>query len=197
MICALSKPSRRRAGVLLLMFAGVSLSLVFLEGSKQGWYLVHESPLFAAFVAISASRLWESGNIGARMAAVAQAAIVLLGVAILVHIAGNRNLQRQYQPAIAFLNDHAGPQDLVFARSEFYFGLKCRTILRDDERLGVLSGRRANYIVFDSDFEEQWASFQKSNPPVYHDAGQRLKLEYREVFRNVHYRILKRIMSSS
>lgn len=196
LFCAFSKDSRRRAGVLLFMFAGVSLSLVFLEGTKQGWYLVHLSPLFAAFLAISMNRLWESGNILARMVTAAQAVIILLGVASLAYSASNRNLQRSHQPAATFLNTHVGPQDLVFGRSEFYFSLKCRTCLRDDEHLGVFSGRRASYIVIDSDYEQHWVVLREASPAIYRDIEQRLSMEYREVFRNANYRVLRRTRTS-
>jgi 4-amino-4-deoxy-L-arabinose transferase-like glycosyltransferase len=174
LFCAVSRTLRRQSRVLLLMFVAVSLSLVFLEGSKQGWYLVHLTPFFAAFLAIAANRLWESGNLLARMVTAVQAVIVLLGVAGLVYSASNRNLQRFYQPTVAFLNARVGPRDLVFARSEFYFGLECRTCLKDDANLGALSGRRADYIVLDADHDSHLA------------AG------YREVFRNGYYRVLQR-----
>ena len=150
--CAVSKELRHRSAVLLMMFAAISLTLVFLEGAKQGWYLVHLSPLFCAFLAISMSRLWESRNIAARMIPAAQAVVVLLGVMSLAYTASNRNLERLYQPTVAFLNGHVGPGGVIFARSEFYFGLECQTCLRDDTNLGELSGRRADYIVLDTDY---------------------------------------------
>jgi len=192
LFCALSKDLRRRSGVLLLMFAAVSLSLVVLEGAKQGWYLVHLTPLFAAFVAISANYLWESGNLLARMVTAAQVAIVLLGVASIAFTASTRSFQRLYTPTVAFLNASVGPQDLVMARSEFYFGLHCRACLRDDENLGALSGRRANYIVFERDYDTHLTRLQQTNPAIYRDIQQRLTTEYSEVYRNSTYRVLQR-----
>jgi len=192
LFCTFSKDLRRRSGVLLLMFVAVSLTLLFLEGAKQGWYLVHLSPLFAAFLAISMNRLWESGNILARMITVVQAVIVLLGVASLVYVAYNRNLQRLYQPTVAFLNAHVGPQDVVFARSEFYFGLQCRTCLRDDANLGAFSGLRAKYVVLDPDYNSYLMGLREKSPATYSDIEQRLSLEYREVFRNPIYQVMQR-----
>jgi hypothetical protein len=197
LFCAVSRTLRRQSRVLLLMFAAVSLSLVFLEGAKQGWYLVNLSPLFAALLAIAANRLWESGNILARMVTAAQAFVVLLGVTGLVYSASNRNLQRLYEPTVAFLNARVGPQDLVFARSEFYFGLQCRTCLRDDKHLGARSGRRANYIVIDSDHEAYLARMRATRPAIYRDLEQRMSMEYREVFRNSNYRVLQRFLAKT
>lgn len=189
--CVFSKDVRRRSGILLMMFVAVSLTLVFLEGGKQGWYLVNLSPLFCAFLAISANQLWESGNM-ARMITVAQALIVLLGVASLAYTASNQNLQRLYQPTVEFLNAHVRPEDVVFARSEFYFGLWCRTCLRDDANLGALSGRRAQYIVLEPDYRDHLVELQEKSPAIYREIEQRLNTEYQEVFRNPNYQVMQR-----
>jgi 4-amino-4-deoxy-L-arabinose transferase-like glycosyltransferase len=197
LFCLLSSDLRRRSGVLLLMFAAVSLSLVMGEGSKQGWYLVHLAPLFAAFLALSATSLWRSGGIPARIVCAAQAGIVLLGVASLAYSVSNRNLQRLYQPAAAFLNAHVGPRDLVMAGSEFYFGLQCRKCLRDDPNLGAYSGRQANYIVLTPDYDGHLGQLQETSSRIYRGIEQRLKMEYSEVFREVDYRVLRRTEDAS
>jgi 4-amino-4-deoxy-L-arabinose transferase-like glycosyltransferase len=196
LFCISSKDLRRQSRVLLLMFAGISLSLVFAEGSKQGWYLVHLRPLFCAFLAIAVTRLWESRNIVVRVVAAAQALIVVLGVAGLLHSASGRKLQRLYQPTVAFLNCHVGAHDLVFARSEFYFGLQCRTCLRDDVNLGAYSGRLANYIVLEPDYEAHLASLRSARSAIYRDLEQHLSQDYREVFHNANYRVLERTTSA-
>jgi 4-amino-4-deoxy-L-arabinose transferase-like glycosyltransferase len=189
--CALSRGLRRQAGILLLMFSGIYLSYILLEGTKQGWYLVHILPLFASFVAISGYSLWTSGKLPARMIAVAVALTVLIGPATSVYSASHRNLQQQYLPALAFLNQTLQPKDLIFARSQFYFGLKCKSCLRDDEHLGYYSGRRPNYIVMDLDYEEELEDFGAAHQTAYEDIKQRLARDYTEVFHNPAYRVLK------
>jgi len=191
-LCAFSKDFRRRSAILLLMFAAGSLSLVLLEGAKQGWYLVHLSPLFCAFLAISVHWLWTKDNLLFRMVVPVQVVVVLLGLASAAYVASNRNLQRLYQPTVDFLNAHIKPQDLVFARSEFYFGLTCRDCLRDDANLGAVSGKRAQYIVLDSDYNSHLMNLQEKNPEMYHDIEQRLNTEYRPVFSNSVYRVLEK-----
>jgi len=197
LFCAFCRDLRRRSSVLLLMFVGISISLLLLEGSKQGWYLVHLTPLFCAFMAVVANWLWDSRRIMARIATVTQAGILLLGAASLSYSASSRNLQRLYQPTVAFLNAHVSSQDLIFARSEFYFGLQCRTCLRDDPNLGALSGRRADYIVLEPDYDGHLAGLRAASPAVYREIEQHLDAEYREVFRNLNYRILKRTIRPS
>ena len=158
--------------------------------------MVHLSPLFCAFVAISANRLWESGKVLGRAVAVAQVAIVLVGVASSSISANSRNLQRLYQPTVAFLNSRLGPRDLVFARSEFYFGLQCRACLRDDGNLGAISGRIPDYIVLDPDYNGHLAGLRETDPGMYRNIEQRLRADYREVFRNANYQVLQRTTDS-
>ena len=190
----LLKDVREKQGprILLLMFVGISVSLIFLEGSKQGWYLVHLSPIFASFVAIGANRLCQSARVLPRLTAVLQVSIVLLGAGRLCYTARSQHLQRLYQPTVAYLNDHIGSSQLVFARSEFYFGLHCRTCLRDDPNLGVFSGRRADFIVIDQDYSAHLASLLQANAAAYGDVSRLLDTEYREVFRNDSYQVLQR-----
>ncbi|HVW87477.1 MAG TPA: glycosyltransferase family 39 protein [Bryobacteraceae bacterium] len=192
LFCAFSKDLCRRSAILLLMFLAVSLTLVFLEGAKQGWYLVNLSPLFCAFLALTMYRLWNSGHVLARTVAVAQSLLVVLGVASLIYSAANQRLERVYDPAVAFLNTHLTSSDVVFARSEFYFGLHCRTCLRDDANLGEFSGQRADYIVLEPDYTEHLSELRDKKPALYGDIEGRLNANYKEVFHNAAYRILRR-----
>jgi hypothetical protein len=193
LFCLFSKELRRRSGVLLLIFLGISLSLIFLEGSKQSWYLLPLSPLYCAFLALAMNRLWESGQFAARAVAVAQAGIVLVGIASLAYSASGRNYQRLFQPTAAFLNAHMGAQTVVFARSEFYFGLDCRTCLRDDPDLGAISGRVADYIVLDPEYNGGLEDLEKTSPALYRSIEANLSARYSEVFHNPRYQVLHRI----
>ena len=93
---------------------------------------------------------------------------------------------------MAFLNAHVGPQDVVFARSEFYFGLQCRTCLRDDPNLGAFSGGRAEYLVLDPDYTGHLVELREKSPVIYSDIERRLSTEYQEVFRNPNYQVMRR-----
>jgi hypothetical protein len=193
-LCLLFKDIRAQQGtrILLLMFVGISSSLIFLEGSKQGWYLVHLSPLFASFLAISVNRLWQSERLLPRLATALQISIVLFGVARLCFTARQKHLQQLYQPTVVYLNDHLRSSNVVFARSEFYFGLHCRSCLRDDPNLGIFSGRRADFIVMDQDYRAHLASLLQANGALYDDVRRILETEYREVFKNENYQIFQR-----
>jgi hypothetical protein len=191
--CLLFTELRRESKVLLLMFVAVSLTLVAFEASKQGWYLVHLLPFLAAFLAICVDHLWERGGSLARMAAVAPAFVLLVGVGSLAVTANSRNLQRVYEPMESYLNSHLGPDQVVFGGSEVYFGLDCHTCLRDDANLGALTGRRAQYIVFNSDYNAHLDELRVKNPEVYQSIEKSLGTEFHEVFRNANYQVLQRV----
>jgi hypothetical protein len=93
---------------------------------------------------------------------------------------------------VAYLNAHVAPGDVVFARSEFYFGLQCRTCLRDDENLGANSGLHAQYIVLDPDYIGHLTDLRDKSPAIYRSIEQRLNTEYQEVFRNANYQVMHR-----
>jgi hypothetical protein len=92
-----------------------------------------------------------------------------------------------------FLNSHAGPRDLVVASSEFYFKIAHRNCLRDDWNLGAISGRAANYIVLNRDYNDHLADLRERDPVLYSGIEQRLGADYREVFRNADYQILQMV----
>lgn len=191
-LCALTKDLRRRSRVLLLMFVAVSFTLILLEGGKQGWYLVHLSPLYCVFLAFSQVFLWSKNNLLCRAIATAQIFAIVLGVASLAYVASNRNLQRLYEPTVEFLNAHVGPPDVVFASSEFYFGLNCRNCLTDDANLGAISGKRARYIVLDPVYSSHLVDLQKKHPAMYRDIQQQLSRDYQLVFHNPVYLVFER-----
>jgi hypothetical protein len=92
---------------------------------------------------------------------------------------------------VEYLNSRLQPGSLVFARSELYFGLRCRDCLRDDPNLGFYSGRHADYIVLEPDYDGMLLRLRQTKPDVYHMIRQRLDNGYREVFRNANYRVLQ------
>jgi 4-amino-4-deoxy-L-arabinose transferase-like glycosyltransferase len=193
--CVFSSELRRQARVLLWMFGAVSLTLVLLEGSKQGWYLVHVLPYLAAFAALSIHHLWQSGTAIPRMSAVAQACCLLIGLASVAYTASGRNLQRLYTPMESYLNSHLGPGEVVFGGSEVYFGLDCHTCLRDDANLGALTHRQARLIVFNGDYTQHLDELRRKNPEVYQNIEKSLGGEYREVFHNANYQVMERVPS--
>ena len=53
---------RSRIAWLLALFGGQVLALMFLEGTKQGWYAVHIIPVLTSLLAVWELFLWQSGR---------------------------------------------------------------------------------------------------------------------------------------
>jgi hypothetical protein len=99
----------------------------------------------------------------------------------------------QYLPAVAFLNSHLQPNNVVFGRSELYFGLLCRACLKDDVRLGANSGKHADFLVLDTDYRKTIAGFAFSEKSTYRFIEELLSGgEYIPVFRNDLYEVFQR-----
>jgi 4-amino-4-deoxy-L-arabinose transferase-like glycosyltransferase len=192
LLCLFHPALRRRCGILWGVLIAVEMSLMLMEGSKQGWYLVHLSPYYCAFLAVGVDHLWTRRAAVWRGLALMQTMVMLLGAASLCYSAAQLHWQRLYEPAVAFLNAHIGQSDLLIAQSEFYFELENKKALVDDPNLGAYSGRRADYIVIDKVYAGHLTELKTAKPAVYGSIERRLGEEYREVFRNSGYRILQR-----
>lgn len=191
--CAiLVRSSWRHVSLLLFLLAGSVLAVAAIEGSRQGWYVLYTIPVLSSLLAVWIAYLWKQENRPLHWLGVAQMTIALMAAASSVATIRNRHYQDVYQPLMNFLNTNVQQGDLVFGRSELYFDLQCRTCLRDDERLGANSGRRADFVVLDSDYRENIAGFAKTEGRTYGYIKNELGSEYLPVFHNAGYEVLRR-----
>jgi hypothetical protein len=118
--------------------------------------------------------------------------ILGLGIASAGNIMRVSKYRRQYVPIVAYLNAHVQPADVVFGRSELYFGMRCKNCLRDDERLGANSGKRADFIVLDTDYRQAIAGFALTEKNTYRFIQELLSdRRYTPVFRTDLYEVLQ------
>jgi len=91
------------------------------------------------------------------------------------------------------LRQHAGPNDLIFAASEFAFGLGFYDHLSDDSTLGYFTGRRAEYIVMEEPgYGEAFRGFAAINPALARYVHKTLQDDYHKVYTNPVYEIYAR-----
>ncbi len=182
----------RNVNLLLLLLAGSVLAVAAIEGSRQGWYALYTIPAVSSLLAVWIAHLWRQVSRPLRWLGVAQIGIALMGAAGGIASIRNCHYQEMYQPLMSFLNTNVRPGNLVFGRSELYFELQCQTCLRDDERLGANSGRRADFVVLDADYRENIAGFAKTERRTYDYIENELASEYLPVFQNAAYQVLRR-----
>ena len=127
---------------LLAALAGVYFAVfgVF-DGSKAAFYLVHFTPLLACCAGCWVTAEWQRAGWRGRVAAGLATLLIMLNISWIGYGIRRDSYRNAYLPAIAYLNHHAGVDDLIFAASEFAFGLGFCGRFRDDSTLGLFHGQ--------------------------------------------------------
>jgi hypothetical protein len=76
--------------------------------------------------------------------------------------------------------------------AELGFGLGFDRVL-DDANLGYYSGKRADFIVIDSNYRAHLAELARSRPALYGDLEDMLAGQYRPVYSNTGYSVYARV----
>ena len=190
-----SRAASPRPGARLLAMVAVVYFVVFgfLEGAKPAFYLVYFTPLLACCMACCTGAEWQRGGWRRCAAAGVATLLVLLQVSWIAYGIRRDSYRNAYLPAVAYLNQHAGPKDLIFAASEFAFGLGFYGNFRDDSTLGYFTGKRAAYIVVEEPgYGEAFRGFAAINPALDRYVQETLKEDYQPVYANSVYRIYAR-----
>lgn len=190
-----SRAAGLRTGARLLAVLAVVYFFVFgiMEGAKPAFYLVHFTPLLACCTACWTVAGWEQGGWRRPVAVAAAGLLVLLQVSWIAYGVRRDSYRNAYLPAVAYLNQHAAPNDLIFAVSEFAFGLGFYGRLSDDSTLGYFTGKRAQYIVVEEPgYGEAFKGFAAINPPLDRYVQKTLKEDYQKVYTNPVYEIYAR-----
>lgn len=191
----LSRPGKSGSGARLLAAMAVVYFFVFgiFEGAKPSFYLVHFTPLLACCVACWAAAEWQRSGWHRPLGAGVVAILVALQVSWIAYGVRRDSYRNAYLPAVAYLRRHAGPNDLIFAVSEFAFGLGFYDHFSDDSTLGYFTGKRAAYIVVDEPgYGEAFRGFAAINPALSHYVQTTLSEDYRKVYSNPSYEIYAR-----
>lgn len=173
------------------LIAIVLLVLVFLEGAKQPWYLIHLTWLLAAALAVSCQ--WYSRRLPAwRPVWLAMlAGLMLLQTGYAVALIAQRKYDTLYRPAIAALAHNLQPGQTVIGSAELGFGLGFDRV-KDDANLGYYSGRRPDFIVIDSNYRAHLAELAEARPEVYASLRNMLAAAYSPLYSNASYDVYAR-----
>jgi hypothetical protein len=143
------------------------VSVALLSCLQHNWYyLVIVLPAFAAAAAICAVFVsdWRVGL--GRLVAAGTAVIVLLNLGIPSYRIFHNDYRRRYAPAVTYLKENRGPDDLVIGSGEIAFDLGFDSRVSDDCRLGYLSGRRAKYVVLEGQYYRYWLPWLSVHEPA-------------------------------
>ncbi len=177
-------PAARIIGGLIAI---VVLVLVFMEGAKQPWYLVHLAWLLAA--AAAASYQWHIERRPVWLGILAGLFLLQAGYAAALIAQGR--YASIYRPVIAVLQRNMQPGQFVMGSAELGFGLGFGRVL-DDANLGYFSGKRADFIVIDSNYRAHLADLARTRPALYGDLAGMLAGQYRPIYSNTGYSVFAR-----
>ncbi len=177
---ALRNDSRVR---LLLKLAGIHFTFFWLfEGLKLPNYVVHVLPIWITLVVLASPDLFEARP-RARLAFVT--ILVVLQVTAAFQELRRGSMRNAYLPVVDLVQRHQGLT--VTGPAEFAFALGFEGALRDDLRLGYYSGRRPDLFITNS-WQREWLErADKREPAVARAIREKLKSEFREIFRNSDY----------
>jgi len=177
----------------LLIIAGLLFAyLTFLEGTKLYLYMVHIAPLYAALLAAWVHHCWANRSVPRWMIAPAVSGLLLLHIAGNAYVIARDSYRKSYLPAVSFLNRSAGPDASITGTAELEFGLDNHNTLLDDKYLGYYNGRRPDFIVVDSRYQQEHDAVESKQPEIHERITRLLTVKYQKVYDHAAYRIYAR-----
>jgi hypothetical protein len=158
---------RRTIRALLWIVAADVLIFGIIEGTKQGFYLVHVLPVLEGLLALWIVAIWNTRP--SLKPAAAAVAFLFVGMNLLhtVGIWRKDRLHTEYGEAIAFLKQTTTPVQLTVGSCELAFGLGFDANLVDDHRLGYFSHKQPDVIVVNDRYRELFERMKVYKPEVY------------------------------
>jgi 4-amino-4-deoxy-L-arabinose transferase-like glycosyltransferase len=197
--CLLTPSIRRdpRCRIFLILTPLYFLAMSVIDGTKNHWYLAHITPLLAACLAIWAYTCAERKLVPQWLLAMGLCGVALVqagGIGYRIYL---NSYSRRYQPVVAYLKQHMQPDTLIFASSAygFDFGMTRKNLI-DDTGCGYLTGRRAEFIVVDEIYADDFAGHRKDRPAVAAFVDRLLQTDYRVVYDRNEIAIYQRIDSA-
>ena len=196
--CIASREIRSHKPYLAMVLYTLSLFLflAFLEGTRWYVYLIYVVPLYTALLAIWFSTLMTSGRFWRNAVVVVTAGIVLFSAATVWYRYRLNVHADAFMPAVRYLQEHMAPDSLAFAPAEFGVELGFEEHISPDQRLGLRTGRQAEFIVVDTIWAGRFDEFKTLEPKVYEHVQTLLRDQYSVVYRTdagaSSYRIYRR-----
>jgi len=191
-ILAISSLRRQVASRILLGLITIDfLFFTFMEGTKAAYYLVYLIYPFTAAVALVAR--WFGLNYPRLrpLALLGLAGIIVIQTGGDVYRIRRDPYHKEYLPAVAFLKNRTGPNDLIMGSHELGFTIGFTDNFVDDHLLGLDTGRWADFILVEEIYQGRFDTVLLKNPRQYAALKERLS-QYRVVYDQSFYQVLER-----
>jgi 4-amino-4-deoxy-L-arabinose transferase-like glycosyltransferase len=176
---------------LLLALGSIFFVLQCLFNQKLTTYLVHIVPVYDAILAMAVYGLWRQKRAWRPFLAAVVMAVCLVQLGATAYRV-KLNEQRPYRRMIAVVKQRRQPGRLVFGTAAFAFDLGFNGELLDDPRLGYYSRRRADLIVVDSIYLDDFEGQRRQLPSIYRYVQETLKAQYKRVYDQDGYQVFAR-----
>jgi 4-amino-4-deoxy-L-arabinose transferase-like glycosyltransferase len=185
------RKDRRYLG--LLAIAGIYFILLSLiDGQKQTTYLIQIVPLYLIFLAAVMKKLWERGVLPKPVVAAIVFVMIALPLGGMALKIKQNTYGNYYEPMIALLKERSSGTRSIMGGSELAFGLGFGTNHFADGRFGFYTGKRPDFIVYDSAVENSWRDSKKNFPEFYEYFPRLLEEQYSLVYENGAFKVYER-----
>jgi len=186
---------RRQRGVRILFGAAVLvfLMMALLEGMKYPHYVIYFLPFLSALAATTGAWLWNTHRkLGAPLAFVLLL-LTLAQIKLLTNVIRLNPLRDEMGVVADYVRSHRNPGDLIVGGAELGYVLGFDDSLRDDVRLGYLTGARPRFVVTTGWYRLWFDAARTNDPGAYRYIDNLLAREYRPELALGQYRVYQRI----
>ena len=183
--------SHRGYQALLVLSAIIFVYFTLMEGTKLYLYLIQLSPILTALLAAVIASLWQR-RVLRRWLVPAMAAVVLLNLAGTAYVIKRNSLNRNFLPAVRFLNENMDSSARIIGTAELTFGLKRYDSLLDDKWLGYNTGATPDLIVLDPRYQQEQQAVGTRDPQIHDYIVTLLSGGYRQVYDDGGFQIYSR-----
>jgi len=164
----------------------------FMEGTKAAYYFIYfVYPLTAATV-VFARWCWQNYARLRPVVVLGLAGVFVIQTGGVLYRIQRDPYHKEYLPAVAFLQAHAQPGDLIMGSHELAFTIGCRPDnFVDDHLLGLNTGRWADFIFVEEIYRGRFDTVQLKDPQQYTRLQERLA-RYTVVYDKNFYQVLER-----
>ncbi len=192
---------RQQSGVRWLLFLSATILALetLLENSKERAYLIHPEIFYSALIAACALHYWQAGRWRRHLAILAVAAYLAInvgGVAVRLREDFNDSSEAGFRSALAFLQTHVSPRDLVSGNRTLWF--ECCGAghnLVEDPKLGIITGSPPQYFVNDLFLKTERLTaleeYRKENPALLRSFQERTN-QFQLIYDYAGYQIYRR-----
>ena len=184
---------KRLAVIVLAETVFTFFILVFFEGSKQPWYLIHLVWPFTVTLALAIRWYWQERPASRQLLTVCLLGFSVIQLGYPVLLVKKNNYKNSYLSTIDFITRAKGHQS-VFGSAELGFGLGFENV-KDDPYLGYYTQKEPAILVLDRNYRASLSVIKRERPKAYRFLESLLSVKYSEVYSDAYYTVFARRQS--